>query len=394
VRRNDERRSWPCWWRLTVIAIGTLILCSCRVVSPRNQPRERASHSPTPNTIAREEIAAGANTLPSTAWTGAPDIEYVGEQPQPWAPPGIARPWPRDEYLHDGGDRRVPTRVRRDWQILGLDTEDTVAHFDTLDGRTLVEPSNRVHIYAPRFGAVRKVVGVGGFEIKEGLVRYDVPIEVQVDNEVLEPGTTAQHIQAGKQTNSKRLGNQQRNEPGLVAANNYGLLGTQNRQKLLFHRRDQNGEAFQHAAEPLLAMRIQDAITWTEDKGVQVVLDDRMAVVATGNAKAQATYGISHEGTPRLKITKTASTDFAQPGTIVEFTLRFGNVGTESIGNVTIVDNLTTRLEYVSTSQTCSPQAEFFTEPNESDSLVLRWEILDPLPVGQGGEIKFKCRVR
>ncbi|NIL97077.1 MAG: DUF11 domain-containing protein [Planctomycetales bacterium] len=322
------------------------------------------------------------------------DSEMADQPAQPWAPPGIARPWPRDEYLHDGGDRRVPARVQPDWQIRGLDTEDTIAHFDTLDGRTLVEASNRVHIYAPRFGAVRKVVGVDGFEIKEGLVRYDVPLEVQVDDKVLEPATTAQHVQAGKQENAKRVRNRQRNQPGLVAANNHGLLGLENREKLLYHRRDQNDDTFHYAAEPLLAMRIQDAIHWTADQGVQVVLDDRMAVLASGNAKAQATYAIHHEGTPRLKIVKTASTDFAEPGTLVEFILEFQNVGTEPIGNVTIVDNLTTRLEYVSHSQRCSRKADFLTEPNEGDSLVLRWEIVDPLPVGQGGTIQFQCRVR
>ena len=45
-------------------------------------------------------------------------------------------------------------------QILGLKMEDTVAHFDTLDGRTVVEPSNEVCLYSPRFGAVRQVVSL------------------------------------------------------------------------------------------------------------------------------------------------------------------------------------------------------------------------------------------
>jgi hypothetical protein len=61
---------------------------------------------------------------------------------------------------------------------------------------------------------------------------------------------------------------------------------------------------------------------------------------------------------------------------------------------VTIVDNLTTRLEYVADSQESSLQADFLTQPNDGDSLVLRWEIIDPLPPGQGGTISFKCRVR
>ena len=58
-----------------------------------------------------------------------------------WSPDGIARPWPADEYLRDGGDRGLEVRVKQDWQVLGLDIEDAVAHYDTLDGQTLVAPT-------------------------------------------------------------------------------------------------------------------------------------------------------------------------------------------------------------------------------------------------------------
>ena len=41
-----------------------------------------------------------------------------------------------------------------------------------------------------------------------------------------------------------------------------------------------------------------------------------------------------------------------------------------------------------------SPLADFLVEENEGESLVLRWEIIEPLEVGQGGIIRFQCRVR
>ena len=44
--------------------------------------------------------------------------------------------------------------------VVGVEPEDTIASYKTLDGRTLVTPSNRVHIYSPRFMAVRQVIGV------------------------------------------------------------------------------------------------------------------------------------------------------------------------------------------------------------------------------------------
>jgi len=62
-----------------------------------------------------------------------------------------------DEYVYDGSDREARVQVDGDWNIYGMDTEDTFGHFDTLDGKRLVSPSNRVDIYSPRFSAVRRV---------------------------------------------------------------------------------------------------------------------------------------------------------------------------------------------------------------------------------------------
>ena len=65
---------------------------------------------------------------------------------------------PGDEYLCDGGDFVTPVGVHADWTITGLEQEDAIAHYDTVDGRVITTPSNRVCIYAPRFAAVRRVV--------------------------------------------------------------------------------------------------------------------------------------------------------------------------------------------------------------------------------------------
>ena len=81
---------------------------------------------------------------------------------------------------------------------------------------------------------------------------------------------------------------------------------------------------------------------------------------------------------------KVASTPFAQPGDEVDFTIRFDNVGDQTIGNVTIVDSLNTRLEYVPDSAQCSVDAQFSTQPNEGDSVVVRCEVTNPLEARQG----------
>jgi hypothetical protein len=39
-------------------------------------------------------------------------------------------------------------------------------------------------------------------------------------------------------------------------------------------------------------------------------------------------------------------------------------------------------------------ESEFNTQRNEGDSLVLRWDFKGPLKPGDGGLVRFKCRVR
>ena len=106
----------------------------------------------------------------------------------PWRPPGIACPWPDDEYIFDGGDNDGGVKVLGEGQYRGVDPEDTVAHYQTLEGHTVVKPTNRVCIYAPRFAAVRQVIlafndnqnlRAGGVLAPIKLVRQDEVLPVE-----------------------------------------------------------------------------------------------------------------------------------------------------------------------------------------------------------------------
>jgi uncharacterized repeat protein (TIGR01451 family) len=152
---------------------------------------------------------------------------------------------------------------------------------------------------------------------------------------------------------------------------------------------------FDNSEKARLAIRMDAAQAWSGTQTVQVAIEGTTAVVAANSSAAESVYRYEMPpGKPRLRIVKVASTGYAQPGEEVEFTLRFDNVGDQTIGNVTVVDSLTTRLQYVPNSAQCSLAANFLTQENEAESAVLRWEIKDPLKVGQGGVIRFKCRVR
>ena len=108
---------------------------------------------------------------------------------------------------------------------------------------------------------------------------------------------------------------------------------------------------------------VEAAVVWTVDQAVQVIIDRQFASVETGDQRAQATFMVETPNHPRLRVIKLASTRTARPGEFVDFTIRFDNMGDQKIGNVTLVDNLTTRLEYVDATAESSLAADFSTTP-------------------------------
>ena len=144
-----------------------------------------------------------------------------------------------------------------------------------------------------------------------------------------------------------------------------------------------------------LASRANAAIAWSHNLGLQVIIDRQRAAAEIRDQGVSTVFTVKQPPTnPRLRMIKVASAPNALPGETVDFTLRFDNLGSQVIGNVTIIDNLTTRLEYVKDSAECSLGANFSTQPNEGQSLALRWEITEPMKPGDGGVIRFQCRVR
>ena len=160
--------------------------------------------------------------------------------------------------------------------------------------------------------------------------------------------------------------------------------------------------------EARLAESMVNARTWVNDESVAVMIGGVQAVELRDAKQVQdVTLFESEPGKCTLRITKAASHSAASPGDIVSFSIRFDNVGDKPIGNLVILDSLTTRLEYIDGSQQCilsladqnKPDAEtspirFSTSENEAGSTVLRWEADLPLASGDSGVISFRCRVR
>lgn len=401
--------AWPRWWRMFVIALGTLILCSCRA----------PSHHAPPGALMPPNAMMANGSVPSldegAAMSGpggvpcGPDgspspvnvIDRWGNPmplPKmmltPWRPPGIAGPWPHDEYLHDGGDRDAIATVRPDWQINGLELEDTIVHYDTLQGETKVEPSNRVCIYSPRFAAVRRVSTVHESQQKDHVVGVDLPVRVGLHNENLLATTALQPVAPIGEIGTKQASLSQLNQNPVLTEK---VILLQAVQDALLPYEDFSVirvGIFDRAEKARLAESVDAAIVWSHDKGAQVILDEQTAVIETGDKRAQATFRFDLPEHPKIRVIKCASKNMAKPGEIIDFTIRFDNVGDAVVGNVTLVDNLTTRLEYIEGTAKTSKDADFFTQINEGDSLVLRWEFKEPLKAGDGGLVRFQCKVR
>ena len=301
---------------------------------------------------------------------------------------------PSDEYLCDGGDFFTPAGVRADWGVEGLEQEDAIAHYDTLDGRVVVVPSNRVCIYAPRFAAVRRVVN---------LMAHEQPVFINEMREDLVPVGAAetQPVASSLQRNSVAINRgerpatlfRQRQQAGeleqlYATMDIYQSVGAYAALEILRTGQVNNAE------KPRLERAVVAAITWTGDQAPQVIFNSKRAQEMAGLRQVGIIYQTDEPNRPRLRLLKLASRGHALPGEEVEFTLRFDNIGDQVMGNVTIVDNLSTRLEYIAGSAQSSVDANFTTKPNDAGSTILRWEITNPVKPREGGLLRFRTKVR
>jgi uncharacterized repeat protein (TIGR01451 family) len=403
---------------LALVVLGSLGFCSCRGVPKRETASESpptvSRANPTGNPIVLAQHTSPA--LPLSAYTGDPGQDYHGGMPGhcphcspgssgpfhfsshaeelQWAPDGIELPWPHDEYICDGGDMNEDANIKKDESVVGVDQEDTIAHYKTLDGRKEITASNKVCIYAPRFAAVRHVTVPIITEVHERMAGIEKTDKLNLHDKSFVPTTAIQPeslrgeqaIDLANVFRERKAGNElaRTNAPYMARGEflpfeDFALI-----RKGIYEQGD----------KPRLAISAQAAEVWLDKKAVQVVIDGKMAVEAAGVSGSQETRVYELEGKPRLRICKVASKSDAKVGETVEFTLRYDNVGEQPVSNVTIIDSLTTRLEYVDGSQSSSREAKFDTQENAGESLVLRWALTETLKVNEGGIVRFQCRVR
>lgn len=400
LRTQPSESLFPRPWRMAVVALCTLILCSCRAPSG-----QQCAEDPF-----RGHTAGYGDLLPPGAYTGVPGavgmidgsaVGYANPSPMPyepqgpWAPSGISRPWPPDEYIRDGGDIGVQADVSGQGIVGGIEMEDTVAVGNTPDGRTIVEPSNKVYLYAPRFGAVRQVVGLVAHEEHQHVGGVYLPEHIISPTTLQLVADAEQNVQAIGETAVRPAVALRTKQGDGIMSSVIHPRGFQDAFKAYENLSIIRMGVYEEAEMPFLATVATAAVAWDHVQAVQIILDRTGAMAEVKYDSASSVYTVSSPpGKPRLRVVKVASTSFAKPGEDVYFTIRFDNIGEESLENVTIIDSLNTRLEYAADSAQCSVEAQFSSKPNEGGSVAVSCMLSQPLEPGEGGILRFRCRVR
>ena len=321
--------------------------------------------------------------------------------------PAVVAAFP-DEFVIDGGDRGDPVHYQT-FLRHGVETEDTIAEYTDDEGEAHVLPSNRVAIYAPRFATVRTVqLSVEGFGIERMASAHRLSREVRLTKR----DTLRQHSQQAVAVDARVRSRASGLLSELQTARVSRLLSTGEHVKLvnvfgdtgrtIAGRMDQGDVA-------RMAKSMANAAAWAGDESPRATASTAtgQSIQSTPWVGAYTAVETKHKRIGQLKILKLADRETARSDDVIRFTLRFDNVGERPLTAVRIVDNLSPRLEYVEDSATLgfsdeteeTPAAEarggrITVDDNDQGSVVLVFELDEPLPGGVGGLITFQARVR
>ncbi len=308
---------------------------------------------------------------------------------------GFAVPRTTDaqEYIFDGGDHAPKVRLREDLSQVGLDAEDTVIQYETADGKTNVESGCRVAIYAPRFASVRKRQSSRESELAMRARTTLQPDGPGILRDQLPPVNVSKPVKSSNSDNVRvveafrdrsRLLPAERVLPMLAVSDAFKPF-----EDLSLIR---NGD-LKRTDLARLAKSTAAARSWTNVDELNVLIDGKEAIDITSSQSAADVTLYEFKGA-RIRLCKVASDQMANPGDVISFTIRFDNVGEQPLKSLVVTDSLAPRLEYVDQSQQASVAANFSISPNKVGSSVLRWELENGLKPGDGGLVRFSCKVR
>ena len=371
----------------------------------QSQPAGGTGIAATTGFVTTESVVNTAGTAGRSATTFRP-----AEPRMPSAQPGgspaasvivaassLAQAYP-DEYIFDGGDRGHPVHYHGG-VMGGLDTEDTVAEFKDHTGENHVRASNRVAVYAPRFGAVRTVMGVG----------IDVAINKAAGATEVS-GLGKLHEQRGldvRVRNSRASGlGTRRSASGVETALPAHL--SQGSEVLALNRNVEQGLENKSSSGPgtlersqvyQLNLEILEPATSRIRTGFGQTAALSQATLTRATFRVQSTVGVEEKRgrKGRIHLTKEASSLTAKSGDVITFRIHFRNIGDHNVHDVRISDNLTPRLKYVSGSGQVDladgSGGALSVLPNAEGSETLEFTLDTPLKGAATGTITFQAKV-
>lgn len=334
----------------------------------------------------------------ATPATARVDIAQVAHQ-QPAGPPNRlhARDVDQftDEYLLDGGDRDLPIHYDR-FNRLGVDTEDTIVEYQDHLGDDHVKPTNRVAVYAPRFGAVRHISGPDAGTQIALIARADKTSRSSGLRNRRTPLDRTQHGAAGRIDVRSRPSGVEGGASGRGVQQSTVLVLNVQPVKATEGLSFVGTGRFLQTERARLATGIQAAAVWsrTQSPVITAQADGLKQLYSFFNPEELVGLSDDHLKKGELRIVKLADRKTAKPGDIITFTIRYDNLGDRELNNIRIIDNLTPRLEYVEDSATSDRAGRLDVEDNGEGSLVLKFIVDDPLKGHQGGVVTFKALVR
>jgi uncharacterized repeat protein (TIGR01451 family) len=249
-----------------------------------------------------------------------------------------------EECLRDGGDLGRPVHYDTQGKLKGLEPADSVMTFTDSTGHKHILPTNPTCLCVPRFVSLRTITPLAGI---------------------------------GQEQHVSRLHYEEAGE----------LLG-----------RNVRPEPIRYLDKAIISKtKARVAIDIGTDRVVSLYSREGVRILGRIEASKQV---IGEEIPPEqceegpLELCKICSTDKAQLGDIVTYTIKYANKTCQPILDVAIVDSLTARLEYIPGSQKSTRESIFVTQKNEVGAQILRWEIKDAVPAKQAGEVSFQVRVK
>lgn len=299
-----------------------------------------------------------------------------------------------DEYVFDGGDRALPIHYD-EHGMLGLESEDTVVEFADDEGRAHVKPTNRVAVYAPRFAAISSVRGTSE-EVSIGKLAgaYQAVRDISMDSRQQLVGHQQNVALSRIHTRTRGSevdGQAQPNGVDQMVMVSGHAQALNVFEDLTFLRSGQ----FDKTEEARLSQAIQAAGIWSREQSPSIAATESEANEIYDWFNASEFVGLEDlRKKGELRIVKLADHQVARSGDVITFTIRYDNTGDRELRDIVITDNLSPRLEYVPDSATSDRAGQLVENISNDGTLILRWELSEPLPGHTGGTVTFQAKVR